>query len=142
LTCTGRGLWVWPVLLVFAVSSISFNLPTIYTPVMKAMGARDANAVFAAPMPPAPRLHPKLDLAAAQQRGAAGGAGSGQGGCRGQERRLRWLWNAPAQGVYIYGFTTQGEVSDLGGSSRLAFDSDTGALVSVQLADTAPRPAG
>lgn len=133
------GLWVWPVLLVFAVSSISFNLPAIYTPVMKAMGARDANAVFAAPMLPAPRLHPKLDLAAAQRRGEALAAQeAGKAGVALKAEGLRWLWNAPAQGVYIYGFTTQGEVSDLGGSSRLAFDSDTGALVSVQLADTAP----
>lgn len=133
------GLWIWPILLVFAVSSVSLNLPVVYTPVIQALGARDAGAVFAAPMLPAPRLHPRLDLAGAERRGQE--LARQQAALAGVALRpsgLRWLWHAPAQGVYIYGFTTQGDVSDTGGESRLSFDSDSGRLIAVQLAETAP----
>ena len=133
------GLWIWPLLLVFALSSMSLSLPGVYVPMIRALGARDANAVFAAPVLPAPRLHPRLDLAAAQRRGAALAEQEvRKAGVALRPDGLRWLWNAPAQGTYIYGFSTRGGVSDIGGESRLAFDSDTGALTSVQLADTAP----
>jgi uncharacterized iron-regulated membrane protein len=133
------GLWIWPLLLVFAVSSFSLNLPTLYAPMVQALGARDSNAVFAEPLLPAPRLTPRIDLAGAQRRGAAlARQEAARAGATINPQGLRWLWNAPAQGVYIYGFTTGGDVSDLGGSSRLAFDSDSGRLIAVQLADTAP----
>jgi uncharacterized iron-regulated membrane protein len=35
------GLWLWPILLVFAWSSVGMNLPEVYNPVMKAAGAED-----------------------------------------------------------------------------------------------------
>jgi uncharacterized iron-regulated membrane protein len=35
------GLWLWPLLLVFAWSSVGFNLRPVYTPIMAAFGASD-----------------------------------------------------------------------------------------------------
>ena len=29
------GLWIWPLLLIFAISTVSFNLPQVYLPIMK-----------------------------------------------------------------------------------------------------------
>ena len=33
------GLWLWPMLLVFAWSSVGFNLPSVYQPAMSSLGA-------------------------------------------------------------------------------------------------------
>ena len=38
------GLWVWPLLLVFAWSSVSFNLPQAYRPIMALFGGHGATA--------------------------------------------------------------------------------------------------
>jgi uncharacterized iron-regulated membrane protein len=49
------GLWIWPVLLVFAISSVSFNLPQVYGPVMRALGGKDNNAIYQSALLPSPR---------------------------------------------------------------------------------------
>ncbi|HWU03799.1 MAG TPA: PepSY-associated TM helix domain-containing protein [Novosphingobium sp.] len=120
------GLWVWPALLVFAWSSVSFNLPGVYNPIMRQFGARDTAAAIAAHTLPAPRLNPALGLAAAKA-----GPNMAPGG-------TTWLWHAPAQGAYYYGFTTRSDVPDEGGASRLMFDSNTGQLIGTDIAGARP----
>ncbi|WP_206241893.1 PepSY-associated TM helix domain-containing protein [Novosphingobium terrae] len=131
------GLWVWPVLLVFALSSVSFNLPTIYGPVMKALGATDDTALYA-PLPQ-PRPIPKLDVVKAH---AVGEVLARQQTAKAHDsfdaNRLQWLYYMPTTGAYMYGFTTSGDVPDAGGASRLIFDGDTGALKNVALASKVP----
>ena len=133
------GLWVWPVLLVFATSSVSFNLPGVYGPVQRALGGQDGAALLAARALPAPRLHPALDPVAARARGAAlAAAAIARAGAQGRPQGAIWLWQAPAAGAWIYGFSTSADIPDKGGASRLAFDSDTGQLLGVALAGQAP----
>jgi uncharacterized iron-regulated membrane protein len=129
------GLWIWPALMVFAVSSVSLNLPQVYGPALRALGGRDPNAVLAAMALPAPRPHPALDFAAARARGRilareADPALMPQGAA--------WLWYVPGAGAYVYGFTTRADIADAGGASRLVFDGDSGRLRAVALARDAP----
>jgi len=129
------GLWIWPALLVFALSSVSFNLPQIYGPAMRALGGRDANAVLASFSLPSPRLHPAIDFAAARARG--------QMLAREVDpavvpRGTTWLWHVPSAGVYVYGFTTRADIPDAGGGSRVIFDSNSGRLMATTLARNAP----
>lgn len=132
------GLWVWPVLLVFALSSVAFNLPTVYGPAAKALGARDDAALLAGRVPETPRGAPKLGLEAAERRGQELARQEAQRAHVALAPGLRWLWPVPGSRAYVYGFTTRGTIAEEGGSSRLAFDSDTGQLIGVQLAETAP----
>ncbi|MDE1917186.1 MAG: PepSY domain-containing protein [Sphingomonadales bacterium] len=132
------GLWVWPILLVFALSSVAFNLPTVYGPAARALGARDDAALLAGRVSETPRGAPKLGLEAAERRGQELARQEAQRAHVALAPGLRWLWPVPGSRAYVYGFTTRGTIAEEGGSSRLAFDSDTGQLIGTQLADTAP----
>ncbi len=116
------GLWVWLALLVFAWSSVSFNLPQVYAPVMGLIGATDRRADLAV-LAPAKAAGAPMDFATANARGfaLAQGMGATKGGAR-------WLWHVPSSSVYVYGFTTSADVADDGGASQLAFDDRTGTL--------------
>jgi uncharacterized iron-regulated membrane protein len=128
------ALWIWPMLLVFAWSSVAFNLSTVYTPVMRLFGAVDTRAEL---VPLAkPRLAPKLDFAAALKRGEQLAA---------QEMLRRnialddkaikgdSLYHMAFAGVYAYRFTSASDFTNDGGWTGVAFDSDTGALRAVEL---------
>lgn len=127
------GLWLWPLLLVFAWSSVGFNLPQVHVPVMKLFGASSASEAYFASLLPKPREDPRIGFDAAlphARRLAAEEAAragvilrSGKG----------YLWHAPEIGAYVYGFTTSADFADSGGGSALAFDSDSGALRYFQL---------
>ncbi len=123
------GLWLWPMLLVFAWSSVSFNLPQVHIPVMQALGGRDARMVLVEAALPAPRHQPRLDFRAAAARGSALAAEeAAKRGLAVEGARERWLWHVPASGLYVYGFTTAADITRHGGGSRVAFDSNTGEL--------------
>lgn len=123
------GLWIWPLLLAFAWSSVSFNLPQVYVPVMKQFGAEDPRALFVTAILDRPREHPAISFNAAQQRAEAlAQAEAGKAGVRVLDKGARWLWHAPQIGAYIYGFTSTADISGHGGGTRLAFDSNTGEL--------------
>lgn len=123
------GLWLWPLLLVFAWSSVSFNLPQVHAPVMQALGAHDARAVLLETALPKPRNHPRLDFHAAAARGGALAAQeAAKRGLAVDGTGERWLWHIPTSGLYVYGFTTGADIARHGGGSRVAFDSNTGEL--------------
>ena len=60
------GLWVWPVMLVFAWSAVAFNLPQVHDPVHRALGAR---GLFTAPRNVDPADGTVMSPEAAVQRG-------------------------------------------------------------------------
>lgn len=123
------GLWLWPLLLVFAWSSVSFNLPQVHGPVMALFGATDARAALIESALPAPRNHPRLDFRAAMVRGQALAREIvARRGLTMATEGERWLWHVPTSGLYVYGFTTSADVGHHGGGTRVAFDSNTGAL--------------
>jgi len=118
------GLWVWPILLVFAWSSVGLNMTSVYEPVMAAFGRKD---VFAAlPDKPAPdhithdwraRLHEARALAVSQ--GARVVAENGltfRAGADAYEYRYRDIADLPTERA----------------QSRLFFDRATGAVVAIK----------
>ncbi|BEV00410.1 PepSY-associated TM helix domain-containing protein [Novosphingobium olei] len=128
------GLWLWPLLLVFAWSSVSFNLPQVHAPVMKLFGAEDAREVFVRNALPAPRNAPRLDFTAATARGEALARDlAKEHGLALRSEGERWLWHVPTSGLYVYGFTTSADIGEHGGGTRIAFDSDSGAVRGVEL---------
>lgn len=126
------GLWIWPLLGVFAISSLSFNLPTLYRPLVRALGGVDQGALYET-LASGPRTSPRLDFAAARLRGEVLARQA-----MAPREGAQWLWSVPSSGLYVFGFTAPGDVADDGGGSRLAFDSDSGALRSLTLAASAP----
>lgn len=128
------GLWLWPLLLVFAWSSVSFNLPQVYVPVMKQFGAEDPREAFSAALLPKPRHDPALNFEQALERGKT--LAREETAIAKLELRAdgeTYLWHVPEIGAYIYGFTTSADISKHGAGTSVAFDSDTGTLKSVQI---------
>lgn len=121
------GLWLWPVLFVFAWSSVMFNLREVYDPVLRLFGAeklQDGLATLARP-----RHEPQLDFAAAAIRGRELAAAEGaQRGLTLDPNRLSALSYRPAVGAYVYYFSTDRDFTERGGRSLVVFDGDSGAL--------------
>jgi uncharacterized iron-regulated membrane protein len=123
------GLWLWPLLLVFAWSSVSFNLPQVYVPVMKLLGAQDQREVYFDAMLPAPRMEPQLSYAAARERGAQLAAQeAARAGLALDASGETYLWHTPETGMFVYYFSTNADISKHGAGTLVAFDSNTGAL--------------
>jgi uncharacterized iron-regulated membrane protein len=127
------GLWVWPLLLVFALSSLSFNLPQVYGPITQVLGGKDNRALYESPTLARPRNQPKLDFEQALAHGANWARTETQrAGFRMADWGESYLWYIPTTGTYLYGFTTSADISRHGEGSFVAFDSDTGQLRAVQ----------
>lgn len=123
------GLWLWPLLLVFAWSSVSFNLPQVHVPVMQALGAQDARLLLLESALPTPRNAPELDFRKATERGRQLAAQeAAKHGLTPLAQGESWIWHIPTSGLYVYGFTTAADIGHHGGGSRVAFDSNTGEL--------------
>lgn len=126
------GLWIWPMLLVFAWSGVAFNLTPVYAPVMKLFGAKDLREQLT-PLSMS-RTTPKLDFDTAIETGR-------RLATREMARRHiaiqaggeNTLYHMPAMGVYAYRFATSRDFTDAGGRTMVAFDSNTGALRAVDL---------
>lgn len=118
------GLWVWPLLLVFAWSSVGFNLPQIYEPVTRAMVGPRADQL---PKLVTPVVTPKLNWMEARDRARVIAAELGR-----QEGfdvlGEQSLTLDRAHGVWRYGFRSSRENLDHKGQSRLFVDTQTGAL--------------
>lgn len=128
------GLWLWPLLLVFAWSSVSFNMPQIYVPVMSALGAQDSRMLLFENALPTPRNAPALNFRQATERGyQLAQIEAGKQGLAVLEEGERWIWHVPSAGMYVYGFTTGADIGHHGGGTRVAFDSNTGALRGVEM---------
>ncbi len=126
------GLWVWPVLLIFALSSVSLALPQVYAPLMAAAGGTDERAMLAHATPPKPDAPSAMTAAAARERGEALAGPARVSGA------TAWLWHIPTAGLYVYGFTTVHDVADTVAGARVAFDDRSGALRYTSLPQTAP----
>lgn len=128
------GLWIWPLLLVFAWSSVSFNLPQIYVPVMNQLGAEDPREAYFSGMLAKPRHDPALPFGKALERGKVlASQEARKAGLAMRSDGETYLWHAPEIGSYIYGFTTSADISKHGAGTSVAFDSNTGVLKSVQI---------
>jgi len=122
------GLWIWPLLLVFAWSAVFFNLTPVYTPLMRGFGYQSLQEGIVPPQ--APRYQPKLDFRAA--------AAIGEELARRESSRLgltidvsrdTGLLHRPDAGLYVYVFTSSADMRTVGGRSLAIFDSDTGKLI-------------
>jgi uncharacterized iron-regulated membrane protein len=129
------GLWLWPLLFVFAWSSVMFNIRPVYESVMKAIFDYQSRAEeFSKTLTPAndaPRLDWRAALAtgerlatelAAQRRFVVG-------------EPLGLGYN-PAIGAYTYEIRSSRDVferSPKGGGTEIIFDGDSGALIGLKL---------
>jgi uncharacterized iron-regulated membrane protein len=124
------GLWIWPMLLVFAWSSVAFNLTPVYAPVMKLFGAVDTRTEL--PVLDKPDYHPALDTAAAIRRGAelARTEMARRGLTAGRADAISY---SPESGAYAYSFTSGRDFTEEGGRSSVAFGARDGRLLQVDL---------
>ncbi|MET0534580.1 MAG: PepSY-associated TM helix domain-containing protein [Steroidobacter sp.] len=126
------GLWIWPMLFVFAWSSVYFNLREVYDPVMRMFGAEkllDGVATLARP-----RHEPQLDFAAATAHGRElAKSEAAQRGLTIEPDGASALSHRPAVGAYVYYFSTDRDFTIRGGRSLVIFDSDSGALKKIML---------
>jgi uncharacterized iron-regulated membrane protein len=121
------GLWLWPVLLLFAWSGVGFNLNTVFSPVMKA-AVGDAKSGYVAQPPLAQPLDgPPLDwpAALAQARRLTAREAQARGFTVGQETFMRY---DRVSGVYYYAFRSDRDVYERFAGARLAFDARDGTL--------------
>lgn len=126
------GLWLWPVLLVFAWSSVSFNLTSVYEPVMKPFGY-ERIAVGLSP-PAVPRHQPRLDFVTAASVGEQlARVEAARHNLTIDSNRERGLYHRPVAGIYSYIFSTSADFRKKGGRSLAIFDSDTGDLIKLVL---------
>lgn len=124
------GLWIWPMLLVFAWSSVAFNLTPVYVPVMKLFGAAEPRATL--PVLGKPNYHPKLDVAAAVRRGAelAQQEMTRRGLTAGTANSISY---SPGSGTYAYSFTSERDFTLDGGRSTVSFSGSNGRLLQASL---------
>ncbi|WP_274603680.1 PepSY-associated TM helix domain-containing protein [Polymorphobacter multimanifer] len=125
------GLWLWPILLVFAWSSVGFNLEQVYSPVMKVVLGDAPSLADVRPQSEA-MVQPRLDWAEARERGRQIVA---QAGLRESfvMTRAEWLRLDRVRGVYIYAFQSDRDVYTRFVGGRAAFDANTGQLVHLKL---------
>ena len=126
------GLWLWPTLLVFAWSGVSFNLTSVYEPVMKCFGYERIGAGIR-PLA-VPRHQPEIDFE------TAASVGEELARTETVQRHLtvdsdgeRGLYHRPGAGFYSYIFTSSADFRVHGGRSLAIFDSDTGELIKLVL---------
>lgn len=126
------GLWMWPLLLLFAWSSVSFNLASVYEPVMKPFGYERIGERL---VPLAtPRHRPVLDFATAARVGEQWAkAETTRRNLSMDPDRARGLYHRPDAGIYSYIFSSSADFRDEGGRSLAIFDSNTGDLVTLVL---------
>lgn len=126
------GLWLWPLLLVFAWSGVSFNLTQVYDPVMKLFGYERLQEGIVPP--PAPRLAPRLDFEAAVVVGVRlARQETARLGLTVDPSREAALFHRPDAGVYVYVFSSSADFRTHGGRSLAIFDSNTGRILKLVL---------
>jgi uncharacterized iron-regulated membrane protein len=121
------GLWLWPLLFVFAWSGVMFNLKEVYDPVMRLFGAEKLQDGLTTLV--RPRYEPQLKFAAAATHGRELAASeAAQRGLHIESNGLSALSYRPAVGAYVYYFSTDRDFTDRGGRSLVIFDGDNGEL--------------
>ena len=128
------GLWTWPLLLIFAWSSVELNLyDEVYSPVMNCLFDYPVIPNYPPPDLPSPRPDPAIGFREAYTTGKRILAHLAH------DKHFKMLEeNAisydPATGLYQYMFTSDRDLSGSLGMSFLLFDGDTGALVTSTMA--------
>lgn len=114
------GLWLWPILLVFAWSSVGMNLRSVYNPVMGAFGMVDHYGTL--PDRPAPAgFQPDLPTALAQGRALAAAAAARDGATVTHEAALGWI---ASSSLYSLHFAASNDLPDRSGWSAVWFAPD------------------
>ncbi len=123
------GLWLWPIMLVFAWSAVAFNLPQVHDPVNRALGGR---GLYEAPA----NLHPAegepMSLEAAVARGQA--LMSEEAGRRGFtiERGYALTLSPRAHAIGYYARTSLDHPAEEQGSTLVWFDAVDGRFLGFQ----------
>ncbi len=120
------GLWLWPMLLVMAWSSVAFNLHVVYQPVMsKILNKRNLDATL--PTLENPVETPRISMRTAQILGQSiiNETAEQQGFMVEHET---FLLLDRERGVYFYHVKTDQELGGKYGETIAALDADTGAL--------------
>ncbi len=119
------GLWLWPVLLVFAWSSVGLNLPEVETPVMRLFGG---TPYVGLPTTSVPLDNPPLTLRQAQARGdlLLRGIGEREGFTVGAPSGMIYT---PAQAAYRYMARSSLDVGSEGGLTAVSFSARDGRLL-------------
>jgi uncharacterized iron-regulated membrane protein len=129
------GLWTWPLLFIFAWSSVELNLyDEVYSPVMNTLFDIPNLPNYPPPELSSPRLDPAIDFREAYATGKRLLAQLAH------DKHVNVLEeNAlsydPATGLYQYMFTSDWGLSGSLGMSFVLIDGNTGALVTSTLAD-------
>ncbi len=120
------GLWLWPMLLVMAWSSVAFNLHVIYQPTMSTLWNK-RNLEAALPALENPVETPRLNMRTAWTLGRSiiDAAAEQQGFTVAHET---FLLLDRERGVYLYHVKTDQELGGKYGETIAALDADTGAL--------------
>ncbi len=125
------GLWPWAMLFVLAWSSVAFNLPGVYDPVMHALFLHQPQEKA---LPKLARAEPEPAIGWWQAREIGRRLMADEARAQGftvQEEQA--LYYDPQRGVYRYQARSSLDIRDQRGSTRLVFDADTGALRNVRL---------
>lgn len=129
------GLWLWPLLFIFAWSSVMFNIRPVYEWVTKAVfdyqAPREMFASMSMRANETPRLDWRAGLATGERLATELAAKSGFV----VEAPLGLGYN-PTIGAYVYEVRSSRDVferSPKGGSAQIIFDGDAGALVRLHL---------
>lgn len=118
------GLWLWPLLLVFAWSAVGFNLPAVHRPVMRALGSHD---YFEGASLPRPVETPAIGRREAVIVGR--GLMAAEGARRGfRTERAGYLSYDAGTGLYAYGARTSLDWSSKDASTTIWFDGGEGRL--------------
>lgn len=130
------GLWLWPLLFVFAWSSVGFNLPVVHRPVMQALGA---SPDYEPPPLAKPLDRPPIALTDAVPIGRR--LIQEEASRRGFELTPKqgFIMYQAASGMYLYGARTSLDQSHDGAATSVWFSAFDGRIVSFQhpLGDTA-----
>ena len=123
------GLWIWPLLLVFAISTVSFNLPQVYFPVMKTLFHLE-DVAGNLPNLPAPIPDPALswrDAAVIGQKLAEEQARQHHFKLSPAKGHIYFSYD-PAKGIFTYGAHGERDIGTYADAVTVYFDGQTGAL--------------
>jgi len=127
------GLWLWPLLFIFAWSSVMLGLRQVYDPVMSAVfDFADDNEFMARNMLPKPLEDPKLTWAQVESIGAQKMAEAAAANHFTIERTYGLAYIAE-YGAYTYGVRSSIDLRGHGWDTTVLLDANTGALRELDL---------